>query len=89
MYITSQKEKKLSKEKEDWVENFLERSDITYTTPRRRDTVYVGMDGVKMEYKQELYLFWKLCDLSEIINGSKIITNENFPLFKTLLSMNS
>ena len=25
--------------------NFLERSDITYTTPRRRDTVYVGMDG--------------------------------------------
>ena len=29
--------------------NFLERSDITYTTPGRRDTVYVGMDGGRKE----------------------------------------
>ena len=39
------------------------------------------MDGGKREYKQKRYLLWKLHDLLEIINGSKIITNENFPPF--------
>ena len=39
------------------------------------------MDGGKREYKQKRYLLWKLRDLLEIINGSKIITNENFPSF--------
>ena len=38
------------------------------------------MDGGKGEYKQKRYLLWKLCNLLEIINGSKIITNEYFPL---------
>ena len=62
---------------EEWIENFLERSDITYTAPGRRNTVYVGMHGVKSEYKQKRYLLLKLRDLE--INVSKIITNENFP----------
>ena len=39
------------------------------------------MDGGKREYKQKRYLLWKLRYLLEIINGSKIITNENFPSF--------
>ena len=39
------------------------------------------MDGGKREYKQKRYLLWKLPDLLEIIDGSKIITNENFPSF--------
>ena len=39
------------------------------------------MDGGKREYKQKLYLLWKLPNLLEIIDGSKIITNENFPSF--------
>ena len=64
---------KLSEEEEESIESFLERSDITYTTPGRRDTVYVGMDGDKREYKQERYLIQKLRNLLEIINGSKII----------------
>ena len=66
------KKNKLREEEQEWIENFLERSDITYTTPGRRDTVYVGMDGGKSECKQ------KRC---ENINGYKIITNENFPSF--------
>ena len=73
--------RKKNDEEEEWTDNFLERSDITYTTPGRRGTVYVGMDGGKREYKQKRYLLWKLRDLLEIINGSKIITNENFPSF--------
>ena len=52
-----------------------------YATPGRRDTVYVGMDIGKREYKQKRELFWKLPDLLEIINVSKIITNENFSSF--------
>ena len=46
-----------------------------YTTPGRRDTIYVGMDGGKRECKQKRYLLRKL---HEVINGYKIISNENF-----------
>ena len=38
------------------------------------------MDGGK-KYTQKRYLFWKLRDLLENINGSKIIILENFPSF--------
>ena len=40
---SGRKKNELSEEEKEWIENFLERSDITYTTPGRRDTVYVGM----------------------------------------------
>ena len=52
-----------------WLESVIERADITYTTPGRRDAIYVGMDGDKRRYKQKRYLLWKLRDLLEIING--------------------
>ena len=42
---SGRKKNKLSEEEEEWIENLLERSDITYPTPGRRDTIYVGMDG--------------------------------------------
>ena len=75
------KKNELCEEKEEWIKNFLERSDITYINPGRRDTVYVGMYDGKREYKQKQYVLWKLRDLLKIIDGSKIIINENFPLF--------
>ena len=78
---SGRKNDELSEEEEQWIVNFLERSNVTYTTPGRRDTVYVGMDDGNREYKQKRYLLWKLRDLLAIINGSKIITNENFPSF--------
>ena len=37
-------------------------------------------DG-KREYKQKRCLLWKHSDLLEIVNESKIITNENFSSF--------
>ena len=46
---SGRKKNKLSKQEEEWIEIFLEISDITYTTRARRDTVYVGMDGSKKE----------------------------------------
>ena len=72
------KKNELIGEEEEWSENFLERSEITYTTAGRMDTVYVGMYGSKRKYKQKRYLLWKLRDLLEIIYGFKVITNENF-----------
>ena len=51
LYITRRKKNKLCEKEEEWIQNFLERSDITYATPGRRDTVYVGMDGGNRQYK--------------------------------------
>ena len=53
---SERKNNELSEEEEEWVENFLERSGITYTTSGRRDTVYVGMDAGKRGYNQKRYL---------------------------------
>ena len=40
---SGRKKNELSEEEEELIENFLERSDITYTTPGRRNTAHVGM----------------------------------------------
>ena len=38
------KKNELSQQEREWIENFFERADLIYTTPGRRNTVYVGMD---------------------------------------------
>ena len=68
----------LSQEEREWLENFLERADITYTTPGRRNTVYVGMDHGKRQYKQKRYLLWKIRDLLGIINASSFQRDLSF-----------
>ena len=47
------KKNELSQEEREWLENVLETADITYTTPGRHDTVYVGIDHGKRQYKQK------------------------------------
>ena len=59
----------------------VERADVTYTTPGRRDTIFVGMDHGKRQYKQKRYLLWKIRDLLGVINSSKVITNEQYVSF--------
>ena len=71
------KKNELSQEEREWLENFLERADITYTTPRRRDTVYVGMDHAKCQYKEKRHLLWKIRDLL----ASNVIANEQYSSF--------
>ena len=58
------------KEKEiDWLTEFLDRGDISYITPSRKDHVDTGIiDGVK-QYVQKRYLRWNLRDLFDILNG--------------------
>ena len=49
---------------------FLGRSDITYTNPDRKDTVYVGKINGERNYLPRQYLLWTLQDLLDIANGS-------------------
>ena len=64
------KKDELSDEELKWLKEFLDRPDISYMNPGRKDHVYVGKkDGVKV-YEQKRYLLWKIRDLHEIANGS-------------------
>ena len=81
------KKNELSQEEREWLEKLLEGADLTYTTPGRRDTVYVGMDHRKRQYKQKRYLLRKSRDLLSIINDSKVITNEQHASFPKTLQL--
>jgi len=61
----------LNEEQLDWMKETLERPDLTYITPGRKDNVYIGKDsnGVK-QYIQKRYLLWTLRDLLDILNGN-------------------
>ena len=72
---------KLSQKEREWLENFLERANIIYTTLGRCDTAYVGIDHGKRQYKQKKNLLWKIRHLLGIINTSKVITNEQHASF--------
>ena len=67
------KKDELSDEELKWLKDFLDRPDISYMNPGRKDHVYVGKkDGVKV-YEQKRYLLWKIQDLYEIANGGSVI----------------
>ena len=50
---SGRKKDEFSEEVEKLMENFLERSEITYTTPGKRDTVCVEMNDGKRESKRK------------------------------------
>ena len=59
----------LKEEEIEWLTEYLDRGDISYITPGRKDCVYTGIiDGLK-QYVQIRYLQWNLCDLFDILNG--------------------
>ena len=45
--------------------DFLDRPDISYITPGRKDVVYLGRTG-----REKRYILWNLKDLHEIANGN-------------------
>ena len=52
-----QPEQELETDEQSWLLYFLDRFDVTYTTPGKRDQVYIGKtDGEKL-YKTNKYLF--------------------------------
>ena len=63
------KKDELSDKELKWLKEFLDRPDISYMNPGRKDHMYVGKkDGVKL-FEQKLYLLQKIRDLHEIANG--------------------
>ena len=52
-----------------WLIDFLDRPDITYTMPGKRDQVYMGKVNGKKVYETKKYLLWTLNELLNIANG--------------------
>ena len=60
----------LTEEEKKWLIEFLDRSDMTYTTPGRRDNVYIGKENGEKQYVQKRYLLWPLKDIVETANNN-------------------
>ena len=58
-----------TEEQQKWIISLLQRPDLSYTCPGRRDQVYVGKtkDGDK-DYRTKHYLLWKLSEMLPLIN---------------------
>lgn len=80
---SGRKKNLLSEEEQQWVLNFLDRADISYTTPGRRDNVYIGVFNKVKKYAQKRYLLWKIRDIFDIINGSKIMENVEIETYES------
>ena len=71
------KNRTLTEDQENFLLDVFERSDTTYTTPSRKENVYIGkIDGQKT-FVQKRYLFWNLRDDLNFINtGEKSYPTE-------------
>ena len=69
--------KMLTDEQKNWVHEFLDRPDISYTTPERNDNVYMGKVKRGRQYQRKLYLLWTLREIFEIVNGCTQISHLN------------
>ena len=63
--------KDLSKEKKDWVIEFLSLSDMTYTNAGHQVNISIGKVDGEWKYLPRQYLLWTLRDLLDIINGTE------------------
>ena len=59
----------LDADEKSWLIDFLDRQDITYTTPGKRDQVYMGKINSKKVYEIKKYLLRSLNDLLGILNA--------------------
>ena len=62
----------LDADEKSWLIDFLDRQDITYTTPGKRDQVYMGKINGKKVFETKKYLLWTLNDLLDILNGCEV-----------------
>ena len=66
------KAKKLTDEKKQWIWYSLDRADLTYVNPGRKDHVYIEKKDGERQYCQKRYLMWNLRDLLNILNGIEV-----------------
>ena len=67
----------LTESEKEWLKNFLDKHNITYVTPGRKDYRYVGKVDGKSQYVQKRYLMWTLNELLNITKGSSLIKNKS------------
>ena len=67
----------LNESEKEWLKNVLDKSDISYVTPGRKDIRYIGKVDGKNQYFQKRYLMWRLNNILNIANGSSLIKNES------------
>ena len=74
--VTNQKRgrkaKKLTHEKKQWIWYSLDRADLTYVNPGKKDHVYIEKKDGERQYCQKRYLLWNLQDLLNILNGIEV-----------------
>jgi len=63
----------LSEEQVEWLREYLERPEMTYINPGKKDNVYIGKIDGKSQYVQKQYLLWTLKETLDIINGSEFV----------------
>ena len=72
----------LSEDEVECLCQFMDRPNITYTNPGKKDQRYIGKENDKNKFVSILYLLWTIRYLLEIINGcSGIVQSEtdDFP----------
>ena len=62
--------KELNEDEKIWLIEFLNQSDITYTSLGRKDHVYFGKFNGERKYKQRQYLLWPWRDILSIANSN-------------------
>ena len=50
----------------------MDKADLTYVNPGRKDHVYIGKKDGEQQYCQKRYLLWNLRDLLKILNGNEV-----------------
>ena len=80
---TGRRATELTEEEKQWIVDNLDRADLTYVNPGRKDHVYIGKKDGERQYCQKRYLLWNMRDLLNILNGNEVAGSttgaETFP----------
>ena len=69
---TRRKATELKEEEKQWIVDNLDRADLTYVNPGRKDHVYICKKDGERQYCQKRYLLWNMRDLLNILNGNEV-----------------
>ena len=69
--------KELTEGEKIWLLEFLDRSDISFTNPGRKCSIYIGRINGESQYMQKKYLLWPLREIVSIANSQERV-DESF-----------
>ena len=81
-------ENELSPKENEWLIEFMDRPDITYTNPGKKNQRYVGKENGKSKFVSIRYLLWIIRDFLDIINGCSGIVQNETDDFSTIFDKN-